>query len=171
MALEAKWFSTMFGVYCFAGLFLSTLCVITLLLHAFRRVPTVRPAITHRHLYDMGTWMMAFSCFMMYIGFSQYMLIWYANIPEETFYFIARSKGGWGQVFSVALAGGGIRGGTIYGASDRLGAYPKDGLVKPEDITATLFHCLGLPPDREIQDAQGRPLVISAGRVLEPVLT
>jgi hypothetical protein len=77
----------------------------------------------------------------------------------------------WGQVFSVALAGGGVRGGTIYGASDRLGAYPKDGLVKPEDITATLFHCLGLAPDREIQDAQGRPLVISAGRVLEPILT
>lgn len=101
MALEAKWFSTMFGVYCFAGLFLSTLCTLSLILHAFRRVPTVRPAITQRHMYDMGTWMMAFSCFMMYIGFSQYMLIWYANIPEETFYFIERSKGGWGRLFAV----------------------------------------------------------------------
>jgi len=102
MALEAKWFSTMFGVYCFAGLFLSTLATLTLIVHAFRRVPTVRPAVTQRHVYDMGTWMMAFSCFMMYIGFSQYMLIWYANLPEETFYFIARSQGGWGNVF-VAL--------------------------------------------------------------------
>ncbi len=99
MALESKWFSTMFGVYCFSGLFLSTTCVIALITLAFRRVPTVRPAITHRQLYDLGTWIMAFSCFMCYIGFSQYMLIWYANIPEETFYMIARSQNGWGLVF------------------------------------------------------------------------
>jgi hypothetical protein len=77
----------------------------------------------------------------------------------------------WGHVFSVALAGGGIRGGAVFGASDRLGAYPQDGLVKPEDITATLFHCLGLAPDDQIHDAQGRPLAISSGRVLEQVLS
>jgi hypothetical protein len=77
----------------------------------------------------------------------------------------------WGQVFSVALSGGGVRGGTVYGASDRLGAYPKDGLVKPEDITATLFHCLGLLPSQEVFDRQGRPLAISSGQVLHPILT
>jgi hypothetical protein len=77
----------------------------------------------------------------------------------------------WGQVFSVALAGGGIRGGMVHGSSDRLGAFPRDGLVRPEDITATLFHCLGLAPDREITDAQGRRLVISQGQVIHPILT
>ena len=83
------------------------------------------------------------------------------------------SRGGrdhWGHVFSVALAGGGIRGGMVYGASDRLGAQPKDGLVRPEDITATIFHCLGISSETEIRDAQGRPLVISRGQVLHQLL-
>jgi hypothetical protein len=76
----------------------------------------------------------------------------------------------WGHVFSVALAGGGIRGGLVHGASDRLGAQPADGLVRPEDITATIFHCLGIAPHREIHDAQGRPLAITTGQVLEAIL-
>jgi hypothetical protein len=76
----------------------------------------------------------------------------------------------WGPVFSVAMAGGGIRGGQVYGASDRLGGQPVDGLVRPEDITATLFHCLGFAPETEIHDAQGRPLAITRGQVLHQVL-
>lgn len=75
----------------------------------------------------------------------------------------------WGHVFSVALAGGGIRGGQVHGASDRRGAYPKDGLVRPQDLTATIFHCLGLEPTTEIQDSLGRPLVLSRGDVLKQV--
>jgi len=77
----------------------------------------------------------------------------------------------WGQVFSIALAGGGIRGGIVHGASDRLGAHPKDGLVRPEDITATILHCLGLNPAAEIHDSQGRPFAISRGEVLSKLLT
>jgi uncharacterized protein (DUF1501 family) len=77
----------------------------------------------------------------------------------------------WGQVFSVALAGGGIRGGIVHGSSDRLGAFPRDGLVRPEDITATIFHCLGLAPEMEITDPQGRRLAISQGQVIHPILT
>ncbi|MBX3728947.1 MAG: hypothetical protein KF858_07160 [Candidatus Sumerlaeia bacterium] len=100
-SLEPKWFSTMFGVYCFSGLFLSTLCTLTLITLAMRRNPVVAQAIQPRHMYDLGTWIMAFSCFMCYIGFSQYMLIWYANIPEETFYIIARSEGGWEYIFAA----------------------------------------------------------------------
>ena len=76
----------------------------------------------------------------------------------------------WPNVFSAAIAGGGIQGGAVHGASDRLGAQPKEGLVRPEDITATLFHCLGLTPDTEIQDIQGRSLVISQGQVLRQIL-
>jgi hypothetical protein len=72
----------------------------------------------------------------------------------------------WGLVFSVAVAGGGILGGQVYGASDRIGASPKDGLVRPQDLTATVFHCLGLAPETEIHDAFGRPYPISRGEVL-----
>jgi hypothetical protein len=76
----------------------------------------------------------------------------------------------WGPVFSVALAGGGIRGGQVYGASDRLGAQPRDGLVRPESLIATIFHCLGIDPGAEFQDPLGRRLAISRGEVLHHLL-
>jgi hypothetical protein len=76
----------------------------------------------------------------------------------------------WGSVFSVALAGGGVRGGQVHGASDRIGAFPRDGRVSPEDLTATVFHCLGHHPDTEIRDPLGRPLVISRGQVIRQIL-
>lgn len=76
----------------------------------------------------------------------------------------------WGNVFSIALAGGGVRGGIVHGASDRLGAEPSGGVVQPQDLSATIFHLLGHRPETEISDALGRPLVISRGRVLHEVL-
>jgi hypothetical protein len=76
----------------------------------------------------------------------------------------------WGHVFSVALAGGGVRGGVVHGASDRIGGYPRDGRVQPQDLTATIFHCLGFAPDTEIHDALGRPLAISRGEVIRQIL-
>lgn len=76
----------------------------------------------------------------------------------------------WGPVFSVALAGGGIRGGQVFGASDKQGAYPRDGTVLPCDLTATIFHCLGYEPDTEIRDVVGRPHPISRGRVIRQIL-
>ena len=79
-------------------------------------------------------------------------------------------RGHWGSVFSVALAGGGIRGGQVYGASDRIGAYPREGRVRPEDLSATIFHCLGHHPQVEYQDPLGRPHPISRGEVLQAIL-
>jgi hypothetical protein len=76
----------------------------------------------------------------------------------------------WGAVFSVALAGGGIRGGVVHGASDRIGAQPRDGRVRPEDLTATIFHCLGHAPDTEIHDNVNRPIPISRGQVVRQIL-
>jgi len=76
----------------------------------------------------------------------------------------------WGHVFSVALAGGGIRGGQVYGLSDRSGGYPKEGRVQPQDLTATIFHCLGYRPETEIHDALGRPLAISRGEIIRQIL-
>jgi hypothetical protein len=74
----------------------------------------------------------------------------------------------WGGVFSIALAGAGVRGGLVHGASDKHGAYPKDDPVTPADLTATLFHGLGIAPDTEIRDRLHRPHPISRGRVLYP---
>lgn len=79
-------------------------------------------------------------------------------------------RGHWGSVFSVALAGGGVKGGQVYGASDKIGAYPREGKVRPEDLSATLFHCLGYPAQAEYQDLLGRPLPISRGEVLHAIL-
>ncbi|MCA9044989.1 MAG: DUF1501 domain-containing protein, partial [Planctomycetaceae bacterium] len=76
----------------------------------------------------------------------------------------------WGPVFSVALAGGGIKGGTVYGASDEMGAYPAQGIVKPEDLTATIFHCLGFPPETLFYDNVNRPNPVSRGNVIEEIL-
>ncbi len=82
-------------------------------------------------------------------------------------------KGGrdhWGQVFSVALAGGGIHGGQVLGSSDNLGAFPRDGRLEPQDVSATILHCLGYPPHAEIHDPQGRPIVVSRGEVIRQAL-
>ena len=76
----------------------------------------------------------------------------------------------WGPVFSVALAGGGIQGGIVHGASDEIGAYPKQGVTKPEDLAATIFHCLGFTPETEFHDPFGRPYAISRGRPIEQIL-
>ena len=76
----------------------------------------------------------------------------------------------WGQVYSVALAGGGIQGGVIHGASDAIGGYPREGKVLPEDLTATIFHCLGLDPHTEMHDTFQRPLPISRGEVIHQIL-
>jgi hypothetical protein len=72
----------------------------------------------------------------------------------------------WGQCYSALLAGGGIRGGQVYGASDAQAAYPAENPVRPEDLLATLYHALGLPAAAAIRDLEGRPHRISEGRPL-----
>jgi hypothetical protein len=71
---------------------------------------------------------------------------------------------------SVLMAGGGIRGGTTYGASDPTGAFPKDDPCRPDDITATVFHAVGLDPATEIRDQLGRPMPISTGTPIRPLV-
>jgi hypothetical protein len=78
-------------------------------------------------------------------------------------------RGHWGYVYSAALAGGGVRGGQVIGASDNLGAQPKDGRASPADLAATIFHALGYSPDTLYQDRFGRPLPISRGEVIRGV--
>jgi hypothetical protein len=66
----------------------------------------------------------------------------------------------------VVLAGGGIRGGQVYGASDRNGAYPEDRPVSPSSIVSTIYHALGIPDTAEIEDRRARPRRILDGRPL-----
>ena len=63
----------------------------------------------------------------------------------------------WGACQSAVLAGGGIRGGQVYGSSDKIAAYPKDNPVSPEDFLATIYQALGLAPEAEVPDREGRP--------------
>lgn len=67
------------------------------------------------------------------------------------------------------MAGGGVRGGTVFGQSDRQGAFPLDGRVEPQDLNATIYHLLGYAPETEIHDRFGRPLAISNGRPIEAI--
>jgi hypothetical protein len=76
----------------------------------------------------------------------------------------------WPQCYTVLLAGGGVKRGYIHGASDRIGAYPARDPVRPEDLSATLFHLLGLDPHAQVRDALNRPLPISTGSVISDLL-
>lgn len=95
MALEPHWFSTIFGLYYFAGNFVSTLSVIALLVMSVMNTGELKGFITKEHMHDLGKLMFAFTIFWTYIHFSQYFLIWYSNLPEETFYYIERTMNGW----------------------------------------------------------------------------
>jgi hypothetical protein len=77
----------------------------------------------------------------------------------------------WGHVFSAVMAGGGIKGGAVYGASDEIGGYAKENKTSPQDLTATIFHCLGLDPHAVIHDTLGRPIPISRGEVIQGILS
>ena len=77
----------------------------------------------------------------------------------------------WPNCFTTVLAGGGIRGGQVYGASDRYAAYPARDPVHPVDLVATIYQLLGVPPDLELHDKQGRPFVICPGRAIAPLIT
>ena len=103
MALEPMWFSTMWGVYHFSGLFQSTLAAVIIAGILLRRSGRLQGIFRDEHLHDLGKLLIGFSCFWMYIWFCQYMLIWYSNIPEETVYFARRLNGLWGPMIVASL--------------------------------------------------------------------
>jgi hypothetical protein len=95
LGLQYRWFSTMFGVYIFAGAAGSSMSLLVLVITALRNAGYLKNVVTMEHFHIMGKWMFAFCVFWAYIGFGQYMLIWYANMPEETQYFIVRNTESW----------------------------------------------------------------------------
>lgn len=102
MSLAPMWFSTMFGVYMFAGGILAAHCAIALGAFVLQKCGAIKDEVTVEHYHDLGKYMFGFVFFWTYISFSQYLLIWYGNIPEETEWFYARQDGTFGYL-SLAL--------------------------------------------------------------------
>ena len=105
MSLNYRWFSTMFGVYIFAGAAGSSMSLLVLVISALQRAGYLKNVVTLEHYHIMGKWMFAFCVFWAYIGFGQYMLIWYANIPEETQYFLTRNTESWWGLSMLLVIG------------------------------------------------------------------
>lgn len=95
MSVEPHFFSTIWGVYFFAGSLVSGLAVMALTLMGLQKSGRMASSVTTEHYHDIGKLMFGFTFFWGYIAFSQFMLIWYANVPEETFFFQHRIHGGW----------------------------------------------------------------------------
>ncbi|RMH62656.1 MAG: hypothetical protein D6677_09430 [Calditrichaeota bacterium] len=102
MSLDPHWYSTIYGVYFFAGNFLFVVSFITLFAAYLKSKGILDNIITVEHYHDLGKLLFAFLVFWGYIGFSQYFLIWYANIPEETIYYLYRWEGSW-KIITMTL--------------------------------------------------------------------
>ncbi len=102
MSLLPSWYSTIYGIYMFAGMLQSTFAMLALVVIFFKNSKFVSGYITVEHQHDVAKFLKGFTVFWAYIAFSQFMLIWYANIPEETEFYLMRSHSGW-IVVSIGL--------------------------------------------------------------------
>lgn len=100
MSIDAHWYSTMYSWYTFASTFVAGVALITLFVVFLKNLGYLEFA-NNEHLHDLGKFMFAFSIFWTYLWFSQFMLIWYANIPEETVYFKPRYGGIYSGIFWI----------------------------------------------------------------------
>ncbi|KAA3611193.1 MAG: hypothetical protein D8M58_14560 [Calditrichaeota bacterium] len=105
MSLEPHWFSTIYGLYFFAGNFLAILCFVILFGLNLRKKGYLVDTFTVEHYHDLAKIIFGFIIFWGYMGFSQYFLIWYANIPEETVYYLTRWENGWSNITLIIIFG------------------------------------------------------------------
>jgi hypothetical protein len=105
MSLTPHWYSTMFGVYFFAGSFVGFIALLSVLAPAMRGAGLLDTVVSAEHLHDVGKFLFAFTAFWAYIAFSQFFLMWYANLPEETIWYRARLEGSWKMVTILLMAG------------------------------------------------------------------
>ena len=105
MSLTPHWYSTIFGVYFFAGSFVGYIALLSVVAVAVRGAGLLDTVISPEHLHDIGKFLFAFTAFWAYIAFSQFFLMWYGNMPEETIWFKARSEGSWMQVSLFLVVG------------------------------------------------------------------
>ena len=95
MSLDPSWYSTIFGLYYLSDGALAFMSMVTLICLGFRRSGILEKSIRDEHYHDLGKWIFAMTCFYSYIATSQFLLIWYADLPEETIFFRHRSEGAW----------------------------------------------------------------------------
>ena len=105
MSLDATWFSTMFGVYIFSGCYLSATAFVTLISLYLRSKGILVNEINEKHYANLGKVLFAFTVFWAYIGGFQYYIIWYANLPEEIYWFIQRWEGPWKYLSIILIFG------------------------------------------------------------------
>jgi hypothetical protein len=105
MSLDPHWFSTIFGVYYFAAAVVGFLAVMPKILYGLQMRGILKNAVTVEHYHDFGKLLFGFTVFWAYIAFSQYMLIWYGNVPEETEWFLKRQTGEWTTVSLILIFG------------------------------------------------------------------
>lgn len=105
MSLDPHWFSTIFGVYFFAGIMVTFHAFLVVVCFLLQRGGMLEDVVTAEHYHDLGKFMFGFTVFWTYIGFSQYFLIWYANVPEETHWFQYRANGDWLTVSKMVVFG------------------------------------------------------------------
>ncbi len=104
-ALQHEWFSTMYGVYYFAGSVWTTLATVYLLASVLKQAGPLREVIHEKQFYFIGSLLFAFTVFYAYVTFAQYFIIWNGNMPEETFWYVIREKGSWWQIGMVIIFG------------------------------------------------------------------
>jgi hypothetical protein len=104
MSLAPEWFSSIYGVYYFAGAMVSSLATMTITVMWLQNRGLLKQ-VTVEHQHDLGKLLFGFNCFWAYIAFSQYLLIWYSNIPEETQWYKIRQENGWQYVSILLIAG------------------------------------------------------------------
>lgn len=105
MSLQPEWFSTIFGVYYFAGGVMAFFATVSLVVIQFQASGRMQGLVTVEHRHDLGKFLFGFVCFWAYMAISQYLLIWYANIPEETEWFGIRQNNGWEYVSLILIFG------------------------------------------------------------------
>ncbi len=105
MSLNPLWFSTIFGVYYFAGSMVSTVSLLAIVLNRARGKDLVGDYVSVEHTHNVGKLMLTFTAFWAYIAFSQFMLIWIANLPEEVPFFITRLKASWAPLGVIMILG------------------------------------------------------------------
>ena len=105
MSLDPHWFSTIFGVYYFAASVVGFLAVMPKIIYGLQMRGILKNAVTVEHYHDIGKLLFGFTVFWAYIAFSQYMLIWYGNVPEETEWFLKRQTGEWTTVSLILIFG------------------------------------------------------------------
>jgi hypothetical protein len=105
MSLMPQWYSTIFGLYYFSGTTVGSLAAMIVLSMALQTRGRLTTSVTIEHYHDLGKLLLGFVIFWGYIAFSQYLLIWYADLPEETQWYLVRQSGPWRWVSLILLFG------------------------------------------------------------------